>query len=209
MSFHHTNIWRLFSRKTRQIPHFLCPAFVQEIFLNTRHPPDRSGSPSTSATVPLFLAQLLSPQVCCGLFLNSCYSGATVCAWNIKHPLLLIPPLTVGNWNHHWLIPIPMAAHASVKCQSKCSHFLFLFPWCLVLRVSQHTHTNTQSFPICLCLAFITPAVFSSSLFAKLSSLEAERLGLLCNLMTFSKRAAALLRRTAFCYVGVCVRVCV
>lgn len=59
----------------------------------------QSGSSSSSVTVPLlFLAKLLGPQVCWGLFLNPCYSGATVCAWNTKHSL--IPFLTVGNWSH-------------------------------------------------------------------------------------------------------------
>lgn len=120
------------------------------------HHSDQSGSPSSYVTAPLFLAQLLSPQVCCGLFLNSCYSGATVCAWNIKHSptnsLSLIPSLTVGNCSHHQLTSIRRAEHTSVKCQPKSPRFsswLSCLPYCTL----SCTHTHKQkisllSFPI-------------------------------------------------------------
>lgn len=94
----------------------------------------------------LFLAQLLSPQVCCRLFLNSCYSGATVCVWNIKHrssnSLSLIPSLTVGNCSHHRLTSIRRTVHTSVKCQPE-SPSLFLHGSLAFPRALFHAHINT------------------------------------------------------------------
>lgn len=68
-----------------------------------------------------FLARLPSPQVCCRLFLNSCYSRATACAWNIKRSgsLRLLPSPTAGDGSHRHLASRCRAACTSVECKSK------------------------------------------------------------------------------------------
>lgn len=123
----------------------------------------------------LFLAQLLGPQVCCRLFLNSCYSGATACARNIKHSnsLSLIPSLTVGNCSHHRLTSTRRTVHTSVKCQPK-SPSLFL-PGSLAFpsRTLPCTHKHTislLSFPQHSISLFLSSLLqYSLCLFAELS----------------------------------------
>lgn len=107
----------------------------------TSHHPDRI--PLTGSVCTPFIAQLLRPQVCCCLFLNSCYSGATVCVWNTKHSdsLSLIPSLTVGDCSHHRLTSIRRTVHTSLKCQPKS---LLLFFFALSLGTLPRRH-NTQS----------------------------------------------------------------
>lgn len=97
--------------------------------------------PLTGSVCTLFIAQLLRPQVCCCLFLNSCYSGATVCVWNTKHSDSLIPSLTVGDWSPHRLTSIHRTVHTSLKCQPK---ILLLFFFALSLGALPCRH-NTQS----------------------------------------------------------------
>lgn len=99
--------------------------------------------PLTGSVCTLFIAQLLRPQVCCCLFLNSCYSWATVCAWNTKHSdsLSLIPSLTVGDCSHSRLTSIRRTVHTSLKCQPES---LLLFFCALSLGTLPCRH-NTQS----------------------------------------------------------------
>lgn len=120
-----------------------------------------------------FLARLLSPQVCCRLFLNSCYSGATVCARNIKHSasLPLIPSLTLGNCSHHRLTSIRRTLHTSVKCQPKSPRLSFLALLLPLAHSSMLARTHSLlSFPLyCISLSFshspfIISLIFSLSL---------------------------------------------
>lgn len=99
--------------------------------------------PLTGSVCTLFIARLLRPQLCCCLFLNSCYSRATVCVWNTKRCdwLSLIPSLTVGDCSHHRLTSIRRTVHTSLKCQPK-SLLLFFFALSLGALPCRH---NTQS----------------------------------------------------------------
>lgn len=123
-------------------------------------------------------ARLSSPQVCLRLFLNSCYSGATVCALNTKHsnPLSLIPSLTVGNCSHHWLTSIRRTVHTSVKCQPKSPSLilLLLLPLLLPRSLSLSPRTlfyqlsfpsSTVSLSLSLSPPFIIPLIFSLCLY--------------------------------------------
>lgn len=122
------------------------------------HCPDPPGTVRPYATAPYCSAQLLSPQVCCGLFLSSRYSGATVRVRNIKrspsNSLSLIPSLNVGNCSHHQLTSIRGAADTWVKCQPKNSCFsslLSCLPSCVLPCAHKH-RINPVSFPIHLWL---------------------------------------------------------
>ena len=100
----------------------------------------------------LFIAQPLSPQVCCCLFLNSCYSGATSCVQNTKHPasLSLVPSLTVGDLSHHRLASIRTTVDTSDECQPKSPLLVFL-PHSLGTRPCTRKHTiSLLSLPSCL-----------------------------------------------------------
>lgn len=93
-------------------------------------------------------------QVCCCLFLNSCYSGATLCVQNTKHPasLSLVPSLTVGDWSHHRLASIHTTVDTSDECQPK-SPLLVLLPHSLGTHPCRCKHTiSLLSLPLCLAL---------------------------------------------------------
>lgn len=68
--------------------------------------------------------RLLSPVVHCDLFLHTCYSRATVCAWNIKHSLSFsLSSFSQLVTSRHRLVSIRTTAHTSAKCQPKSSRF--------------------------------------------------------------------------------------
>lgn len=117
----------------------------------------------SSLDPPLHTLRRLSFQLICGLFLNSCYSGESLCAWNIKrspcsYPLLLFPSLTVGNCSHHRLTSMQRTVHTSVKCQSKNSRFFLLA--LLLSFFCSSLHTEIDNLSILFHLPFITFLIF-------------------------------------------------
>lgn len=72
---------------------------------------DQSGSSHCIQPTALY-SSAPSPQVCCCLFLNSCYSRAGACAWNTKHAeSSSFPSISVRNSSPRQASPVHRTVH--------------------------------------------------------------------------------------------------